>query len=141
MRMYTLKRGAERLVTIYMPEPPSLVEARQFATELGRMLVARAPERSIMACDFRCDEPYTPEVRTFLIAMMCQDNEHIERSIILVAANTIGLQIFNAVQDAKSPRRKVDTDARKLVDWLAEVCSDAEAEGVRRHILGRNFST
>lgn len=130
--MYTVTNGVGRLIMSTLASP---VTAEDFSKigDRWRHLLAGRKERSLVFGDYTRAKLVAPTVRQVIRAFFNDVNPDIERSAILVSAESslIFEQFAAIIRESKHPSRRIFTDATSLEAWLGEVMTDEERAALK----------
>ncbi len=126
---------AGRLVTFRVVSPVDDGNAARAATDL-RAIVQRITGRVVICTDLTDARVFAPGTTESFIRTMKADNPKLERSAILLGANspTFILQLERMVREAASPARRTFRDLGELTAWLEPVLAPDELAALREFL-------
>jgi hypothetical protein len=128
---------AGRLITFRVLPPVEDANSARAALELRNTIAA--VEGSVVVCtDVSAARTFSPETTERFIALMRSDNPKVERSALLLDAQsaTFVLQVERMVREANHPGRRTFRDRAELRGWLAPLLSAAELGALDSFLAG-----
>jgi hypothetical protein len=122
-----------RLIEVRAPRGPmSIADVNAFTADVLAAL-RQAGGRALLCADYRRGSPLMPEAAGPWSHAMRKANEYLIRSGVLIdPGNTMfNLQIERVVRCAgDAGQRRLFTDVAELCEWMSEVATDAERQGI-----------
>ncbi len=125
--MVEVGNPAGRLITFRVRSPVDDGNADHAAGELRRAV--QGVEGQVVVCsDLTEARTFSPETTERFIALMKTDNPRLERSALLVSADsaTFVLQLERMLRAANSPVRRTFREPQELIDWLRPSLTPSE---------------
>ena len=135
--MFQIELHVGRLAEVRMVSPVT-VEQIEKADKVMAQCVQRANGRVCICADFRRVTVMSTECADKLVAAFRRHNEGIERSAILVSANSAiaVLQIERVVRESNFPNRKAFRSTGEMQLWLGQFLTEAERARMTAFLYG-----
>ena len=130
--MYNVTNVAGRLCVSTLVPPVTGEEISKFG-EVWMHLMAGRKERVIVFGDYTRARLVDPHVRQLLTSFFNAGNPDVERSGILVTAESslIFEQFASIIRGSMHPSRRIFKDPHLLEEWLGEVMTDEERASLK----------
>ena len=123
-----------RLVRARIYTPHLVDEIPLYRAAMEREAAAIGGKLMIIT-DGREAKIFPPEVAEGYISIMRRDNEHLERSALLVGTSSLfGMQVERMAAVVNNPSRRVFREVAECQAWLREVLTDIEAKALHEFL-------
>jgi hypothetical protein len=135
--MVEIGNPAGRLITFRVRSPVEDKNSENAAAELRRA-VQGVNGQVVVCSDLTEAKTFSPETTERFIQLMKSDNPRLERSALLVSAEsaTFILQLERMLREANNPIRRTFRERQELIDWLRPSLTPTERTALAAFLAG-----